>query len=74
VLMSTAAMPVKASMLVVLVPLDVCGFYVVLARDWHGQPPPCETGTALFAVQQCSTARVRASAQDGIRRFAAVRR
>jgi len=33
---STAAMLVRASFVVVSVPIHVSGFHLVLARGWHG--------------------------------------
>src|ERR1700733_1993365 len=38
VLRSTAAFLMRAGFLVVWLPLDVCGFRLVLARRWHDRP------------------------------------
>src|SRR5215831_12995992 len=43
VLRSTAVLEIRAGFLVVLVPLDVCGFHLVLAREWHAARPSMRT-------------------------------
>jgi hypothetical protein len=47
-LRSTAAFLVRTGFLIVLVPLDVCGFWPVLARGWH---EPCLSTRTTDVVQ-----------------------
>jgi hypothetical protein len=64
-LRSTAAMLLSAGPFVVQVPLDVLGFYPLLARDWHGRSPRRETGVSSdYALSFRSTLQRNESSSD----------
>ena len=63
---STAAFLVRAGFLVIWLPLDVGGFRLVLARDWHGDCLSMRTtGTPPLAADRCSLGGAQRSADDG---------
>jgi len=45
----TCRIPVTAGAVVVWIPLDVCGFRLVPARDWHGAQSAALTGVQSAA-------------------------